>query len=1125
MNPLDSRLAAFLSDRTEVFHSIQHRHEVWREDPFDVESIHQEARASFERMLQRATTPPGTPSGRILLLLGDSGCGKTHLLRTFRSLVHERSLGFVGYLQMTTSTSNYGRYVLSNLIDSLDQPYFEPGEPRSGLRKLSDVLLAQCGPVAALLADPEQDPEEIPVLVESAADDLQKQPAFEKLDLDLLRALLYLQRDDTRIRSRVLKYLRCEDLSTNDRKVLGGMVPRIHDNHPQEMVQHLGRLIATLNQSLVLCVDQLEGFDVEAAQAQAFQRAMHLLCDFAESAPSSLIVISCLHTFWTGLREKLHRSTLDRIERDPEPLKLGNLRTANEARLITERRLEHLYALEDAPFDPADPTYPFPHEGFERLGGLTTREVLDACRHWREQAVRDQALPEQFPLRDAPKESRTDSTEEQKFLALDQAWNDFRSTHSTPPPEEDGKLAELLVWALKASAEELETGHRFDVRRLGEVLQVDVSPGDEKLHVALCNKGTQGGGLANQIEQTRKEARGRTPVVIRTSDFPSNPKTQAAAELGKLLSKGGRRAVLEDSDSRTLIALRAFREQHGSRPDFAAWLRSTRPLTQLKPLRDILSLDLLRSGAPQPPKVVEFPKPASARSAPPAPPKDTPSTEEASLTETARYGIPIQPANAASTEEASLTETARYGVPIQPANAASTEEASLTETARYGIAIPRATPSHTVPPPRPETPRKREPVRVGETDSLLREPVVFNPDEFTRHAAFLGGPGSGKTTLALNVIEQLALQGVPSILVDRKGDLAGYASDAFWTATVGDPRRATRQTALRDRLDVALFTPGHPGGRPLAIPIVPDGLDALPDFDRQQATRHAAEALAGMLDYRQSPKDKSCRTLLAQAIDQYVQLTRESVSLERLVKFIGDKDPRLVNAVGRLDVKLFDKLADDLDRLRLDAKMLLDSGAEKLDMDLLLGRGTHALPGRTRLSIVSTKFLGDNNNVLFWVSQLLIEVTRWLSRNPSPTVQAAILFDEADLYLPATRQPSTKQPMENLIKRARSGGLGLMLATQSPGDFDYKCRDNIRAWFIGRVKEKVSLDKMKPMLSEARVDPAKIPGQATGEFHVARDGRVDRVKAEPSALATEQLSDDELLRLAARTRESGHPGT
>ncbi|QRK11073.1 DUF87 domain-containing protein [Archangium violaceum] len=1065
MTQTDLRLATFLSDRTEVFHSIQHRHEVWREDPFDVETVHQEARATFERLLLRATTPPGVDSGRILLMLGESGCGKTHLLRAFRAMAHERSLGFVGYMQMTTSTSNYGRYVLSNLIDSLDQPYHEPTEPRSGLQKLSDVLLSHCGQVAALLADPEQDPEEIPNLVEIAADDLQKQPHFKKLDLDLLRALLFLQRDDTRIRSRVLKYLRCEDLSDNDRKVLGGLVPRTYDNHPQEMVEHLGRLVAALNHSLVLCVDQLEGFDIEATNAQAFRRAMHMLCDLAERAPSSVIVISCLHTFWTGLRGQLTQSLLDRIERDPDLIKLQHLRTAEEARLITERRLEHLYAVEDAPFDPAEPTYPFPHEGFEKLSGKNTRDVLDACRRWREQAIREGALPDRFPLESGEVIVNPGPATGRE---LDQQWNDFRSTYNTSPPEEDAEIAELLVWALEACADEVDTGHRFEARISGEAIQVDVSPGEAKLHVALCNKAPQAGALADQIEQTWKVAgKVRTPIVVRTSDFPSNPKGKAAINLGKLISKGGRRAVLEDSDSRTLLALREFRQQHESLPEFAAWLRSARPLTQLKSLREILGLDHLRAGT-------------STTAQTPAARADTP---------------PPVPTHASS-------QSGSFPVVTPPEPQVQTPSAT-------SVAPPVKKPV--------EPPRKREPVRIGETDSLLKEPVLFAPDELTRHSAFLGGSGSGKTTLALNVLEQLLIQGVPTILVDRKGDLAGYASESFWTRTIDDPRRAERRALLRERIDVALFTPGHPYGRPLTIPIVPDGLDALSDFDRQQATRHASEALAGMLDYRQNPRDKSCRTLLAQAIDQYVQLTRESVTLENLVRFIGNKDPRLVNAAGRLDVKLFDKLADDLDRLRIDAKHLMSGEAEKLDMDLLLGRGAHATSGKTRLSIISTKFLGDNNSVLFWVSQLLIEVTRWLNRNPATSLQAMLMFDEADMYLPAMRQPSTKQPMENLLKRARSAGLGLMLATQSPGDFDYKCRDTIRSWFIGRVKEKVSLDKMKPMLSEARVDPAKIPGQGTGEFHIARDGKVDRVKAEPSALSTEQLADDELLRLAAST--------
>ncbi|MFY0562410.1 helicase HerA-like domain-containing protein [Archangium lansingense] len=1040
-----------------------------------METVHQEARATFERLLLRATTPPGVDSGRILLLLGDSGCGKTHLLRAFRAMAHERSLGFVGYMQMTTSTSNYGRYVLSNLIDSLDQPYQEPAETRSGLQKLSDALLSECGQVAAMLADPEADAEEVPKLVEFAADDLQKQPRFKKQDLDLLRALLFLQRDDTRIRSRVLKYLRCEDLSESDRKVLGGLVPRTYDNHPQEMVEHLGRLAAALNHSLVLCVDQLEGFDLDAANAQAFRRAMHMLCDFAERAPSSVIVISCLHTFWTGLRGQLTQSLLDRIERDPDLIKLENLRTAEEARLITERRLEHLYSIEDAPFDPAEPTYPFPHEGFEQLSGKSTRDVLDACRRWREQAIRAGALPERFPLESVPGGSHLKKKEEKKTLELDQAWNDFRSSHSTPPPEADSQLAELLVWALRACADEVDTGHRFEARLSGEVIQVDVSPGDGKLHVALCNRGTQRGALANQIEQTRKEAgKARTPIVVRTSDFPSNPKSTTAEQLGKLISRGGRRAVLEDSDSRTLIALREFRQQHESRPDFAHWLRTNQPLTQLKPLRDILGLEQLRSS--------HTPTAPSSRPTP---------------AETPPFGTQaVTPAPTVSAPQAVRTEQ-----PPAPKPAAG----------------PVAPPVVKVVPPPPPPARKREPIRIGETDSLLREPVLATPDELTRHAAFLGGSGSGKTTLALNLVEQLLLQGIPVILVDRKGDLAGYASESFWTRPIEDARRAERRTLLHERLDVAFFTPGHPHGRPLGIPIVPEGLAALSDYERQQATRHAAEALSGMLDYRQNPRDKSCRTLLSQAIDQLVQLTPEGVTLEKLVKFIGNKDPILVSAAGRLDTKLFDKLADDLDRLRIDAKHLMGSEAERLDLDLLLGRGVYAKPGRTRLSIISTKFLGDTNSVLFWVSQLLIETTRWLNRNPSTTLQAVLMFDEADLYLPAMRQPSTKQPMENLLKRARSAGVGLMLATQSPGDFDYKCRDTIRSWFIGRVKEKVSLDKMKPMLSEARVDATKIPGQSTGEFHFARDGRVDRVKAEPSALATEQLSDDELLQLAART--------
>lgn len=77
---------AFVSpEAPEVFHSVCHRHQIWKPDPFDVASIHREARELFESLVEKSTTPPGTEAGRILLLLGESGAGKTHLMRAFRS--------------------------------------------------------------------------------------------------------------------------------------------------------------------------------------------------------------------------------------------------------------------------------------------------------------------------------------------------------------------------------------------------------------------------------------------------------------------------------------------------------------------------------------------------------------------------------------------------------------------------------------------------------------------------------------------------------------------------------------------------------------------------------------------------------------------------------------------------------------------------------------------------------------------------------------------------------------------------------------------------------------------------------------------------------------------------------
>src|SRR4029077_222500 len=170
-----------------------------------------------------------------------------------------------------------------------------------------------------------------------------------------------------------------------------------------------------------------------------------------------------------------------------------------------------------------------------------------------------------------------------------------------------------------------------------------------------------------------------------------------------------------------------------------------------------------------------------------------------------------------------------------------------------------------------------------------------------------------------------------------------------------------------------------------------------------------------MMNYSDRNRDQSCLAILSRAINLISQETpQEAVQIEALVAFIAERDPVLLSAVGRLDVKLFDYLVQDLETLRLNQGDLLAAQGEPVDVEALFGLGAHAAPGKTRLSIISTKFLGTNQDAQFWVAQFLMTLARWISRSPHPSgsPQAVLLSDEADLYLPAVRQPATKEPME-----------------------------------------------------------------------------------------------------------------
>ena len=149
------------------------------------------------------------------------------------------------------------------------------------------------------------------------------------------------------------------------------------------------------------------------------------------------------------------------------------------------------------------------------------------------------------------------------------------------------------------------------------------------------------------------------------------------------------------------------------------------------------------------------------------------------------------------------------------------------------------------------------------------------------------------------------------------------------------------------------------------------------------------------------------------------------MTVKSLHALVDTQDESLLNAVGGYEPKHYRKLAQDLLTLRLQHGRLIEpeaaaAAAEPLDVDRLLGRGDAAgtPPGRSRLSIISTQFLGGQPAADFWVAQFLVALDRWRARSPSDDLQAVVLLDEADQYLPAMRQPATKAPLESLLRRA-----------------------------------------------------------------------------------------------------------
>lgn len=365
--------------------------------------------------------------------------------------------------------------------------------------------------------------------------------------------------------------------------------------------------------------------------------------------------------------------------------------------------------------------------------------------------------------------------------------------------------------------------------------------------------------------------------------------------------------------------------------------------------------------------------------------------------------------------------------------------------------------------------------------------LLYDSKDLVTHAVCVGMTGSGKTGLCLSLLEEAAIDNIPAIIIDPKGDLgnlmltfpslkgedfqpwineddarkkglspADYAKAQaeFWTkGLAGWQQDGARIQRLRDAADVAIYTPGSNAGLPVSIlkSFAAPAADVREDAELfRERISTTVTSLLGLLGIEADPIQSREHILLSTILDRTWR-NEEDLDLAALIHAIQTPP---VTKIGVMDV---DSFFPSKDRFALAMKLnnlLAAPGfqswleGEALDIQSLL----YSNAGKPRLAIFSIAHLNDAER-MFFVTLLLSQMVGWMRAQSGTTSLRALLYmDEIFGYFPPVANPPSKLPLMTLLKQARAFGLGVVLATQNPVDLDYKGLANTGTWFIGRLQ-------------------------------------------------------------------------
>lgn len=384
---------------------------------------------------------------------------------------------------------------------------------------------------------------------------------------------------------------------------------------------------------------------------------------------------------------------------------------------------------------------------------------------------------------------------------------------------------------------------------------------------------------------------------------------------------------------------------------------------------------------------------------------------------------------------------------------------------------------------------------LGKKDEELH---TFNLNDLTRHATILGSTGSGKTVFGKVLVEECLKRKIPVIAIDPKGDLGGlgiydenydfrpYATKEEAHIQQVQSKRLLKSVGMKKESrqfshTTNIYTPKGEAG--LKISLAPN-LDK-PDVFEKEGNEAAKATLVDsvsdqIINLTNLGKEKEkAHSLIATIIAQRWE-NNEDLTIEELVSSVQKPD---FERVGNMKLNDFiserkrKKVAGEINLLLSKPSNQLLSEGKALSPDMLFKKNT--------LSVFDLRSCFGEEEKQVVAEKVFQEIYKFLTQQKgSNSLKYVLYIDELASFLPPPpNKPASKKILETLIRQGRAFGLGIILATQNPGDIDYKVLGNIGNRFIGKVRSQNDIDKVATALDMDKSSLRKeIKSLATGWF-------------------------------------------